>query len=242
LRKLRRIAGRLAPILVLAVAGLAAADPPASPTPPSNFARTLDVAGSRMDFHFDSAAAAPGATAVAGVGSVGATLPFDTQLTVRMPATFGEHAVMGDAQVAASYPLVDEGELLPKVSVLAQVALPTAPGSRVVLPGVKATAEKKLFFGDLHAETELRTDGRELARSYRTAVGARVRLRPKTSATLDLVTLRPSGHSLLPRDDHAQLGLCQELAPGTRVRLGVGAGVTGGQSSLRSSLGLDLRF
>jgi len=33
---------------------------------------------------------------------------------------------------------------------------------------VKASAEKKLQFGDLHAETELRTDGPTLARSVRT--------------------------------------------------------------------------
>jgi len=120
--------------------------------------------------------------------------------------------------------------------------LPTAPGSRGAHPGVKVAAQKKLFWGDVHAETELRTEGRELAPSYRTAVGTRLQLRPKTSASLDLVTVRPPAGSLLRRDDQAQFGLCQELAPGARVRLGAGAKVTGGQSSLLSSVALDLRF
>jgi hypothetical protein len=69
-----------------------------------------------------------------------------------------------------------------------------------------------------------------------------VKLLGKTNATLDLFSVRPSAHSLFPRDDQAQLGLCQELAPGTRVRVGVGGGVTGGQSSLRSTVELDVRF
>jgi len=238
LGKFGRIAGGLAPILLFAAASVAAADPP-------NANVAVDVAGSQMNFRFDAssaAPAAPGTTALAGVGSVGATLPGETQLTVRMPATFSDRPAIGDTQLAASYPLVAEGEIVPKVSLLAELALPTAPGSREVRPGVKATAEKKLFFGDVHAETELRTDGRPLARSYRTAVGARLQLRPSTSATLDLFTVRPSGRSALPREDQAQLGLCQDLAPGARVRVGVGAGVTGGQSSLRSTVGLDLRF
>lgn len=229
--------GRMVGVLVLAVARLAAADPSAA-----DLASTLDLAGSRMDLRFDPTAPAPGSTALSGVGSVGASLPLDTRLTLRMPATLGDRPVVGDTQVAASRALVQETALFPTVALSAGLALPTAPGSRGAHPGVKVAAQKKLFWGDVHAETELRTEGRELALSYRTAVGTRLQLRPKTSASLDLVTVRPSAGSLLRRDDQAQLGLCQELAPGARVRLGAGAKVTGGQSSLLSSVALDLRF
>jgi hypothetical protein len=222
---------------MLVVASVAAADAAAG-----DFERTVNLPGSAMDVRFHYGAPGPGATTLAGEGSLGTTLPGDGRLTVRLPASIGSNTVLGDTQVAAGYSLVRESDLLPKVSVLAELALPTAPGSRGAHPGMKATAEKKLAWGDLHAETELRTEGRQLARSYRTAVGARLHLRPTTTASFDLVTLRPSGRSLLPRDDQAQLGLCQELAPGTKLRLGVGAGVTGGQSSLRSTVGLDLRF
>ena len=229
--------GRMVGVLVLAVARLAAADPSAA-----DLASTLDLAGSRMDLRFDPTAPAPGSTALSGVGSVGASLPLDTRLTLRMPATLGDRPVVGDTQVAASRALVQETALFPTVALSAGLALPTAPGSRGAHPGVKVAAQKKLFWGDVHAETELRTEGRELALSYRTAVGTRLQLRPKTSASLDLVTVRPSAGSLLRRDDQAQFGLCQELAPGARVRLGAGAKVTGGQSSLLSSVALDLRF
>ena len=229
--------GRMVGVLVLAVARLAAADPSAA-----DLASTLDLAGSRMDLRFDPTAPAPGSTALSGVGSVGASLPLDTRLTLRMPATLGDRPVVGDTQLAASRALVQETALFPTVALSAGLALPTAPGSRGAHPGVKVAAQKKLFWGDVHAETELRTEGRELALSYRTAVGTRLQLRPKTSASLDLVTVRPSAGSLLRRDDQAQLGLCQELAPGARVRLGAGAKVTGGQSSLLSSVALDLRF
>ena len=229
--------GRMVGVLVLAVARLAAADPSAA-----DLASTLDLAGSRMDLRFDPTAPAPGSTALSGVGSVGASLPLDTRLTLRMPATLGDRPVVGDTQVAASRALVQETALFPTVALSAGLALPTAPGSRGAHPGVKVAAQKKLFWGDVHAETELRTEGRELAPSYRTAVGTRLQLRPKTSASLDLVTVRPSAGSLLRRDDQAQFGLCQELAPGARVRLGAGAKVTGGQSSLLSSVALDLRF
>jgi len=229
--------GRMVGVLVLAVARLAAADPSAA-----DLASTLDLAGSRMDLRFDPTAPAPGSTALSGVGSVGASLPLDTRLTLRMPATLGDRPVVGDTQVAASRALVQETALFPTVALSAGLALPTAPGSRGAHPGVKVAAQKKLFWGDVHAETELRTEGRELAPSYRTAVGTRLQLRPKTSASLDLVTVRPPAGSLLRRDDQAQFGLCQELAPGARVRLGAGAKVTGGQSSLLSSVALDLRF
>lgn len=214
----------------------------ASAASAGDFQSTVDLPGSAMDLKFHYAAPGAGATALAGEGSVGASLPLDGRLTVRLPARIGDHPVLGDTQVTAGYPLMGESELLPKVTVTAQLALPTAPGSRGAHPGMKITAEKKLGWGDLHAESELRTEGTRLARSYRTAVGARLHLSKATTASVDLVTLRPSGRSLLPRDDQAQIGLCQELTPATKLRLGVGAGVTGGQSSLRSTLGVDLRF
>jgi hypothetical protein len=218
---------------MLAVASVAAA---------GDFEGTVNLPGSAMDLKLHYAAPAAGATSLAGEGSVGASLPLDGRLTVRLPASIGDHAVFGDTQVSAGYPLVGESGLLPKVTVSAQLALPTAPGSRGARPGMKITAEKKLAWGDLHAESELRTEGIRLARSYRTTVGARLRLLKTTSASFDLITFRPSGRSLLPRSDQAQIGLCEELTPATKLRLGVGAGVTGGQSSLRSTLGVDLRF
>ena len=195
--------GRMVGVLVLAVARLAAADPSAA-----DLASTLDLAGSRMDLRFDPTAPAPGSTALSGVGSVGASLPLDTRLTLRMPATLGDRPVVGDTQVAASRALVQETALFPTVALSAGLALPTAPGSRGAHPGVKVAAQKKLFWGDVHAETELRTEGRELAPSYRTAVGTRLQLRPKTSASLDLVTVRPARGR---REGHRRPELVAEL-------------------------------
>ena len=226
---------------MLAVASAAAADPAGG-----DFERTLNLPGSAMDVRLRYGSTAPGGTSLAGEGSIGTNLPGDGRLTVTVPHSLGPHAALGDTQLTAGYPIVPETDLLPKVALVAELALPTAPGSpRVARPGVKAAAAKQIHWGvvhDLHAETELRTEGRELARSYRTAVGANLHLLKATTASVDLVTLRPSARSLLPRSDHAELGLCHELTPGTHLRLGLGAGVIAGQSSLRSTLGLDLRF
>ncbi|HTO07240.1 MAG TPA: hypothetical protein VMR86_09295 [Myxococcota bacterium] len=210
-----------------------------------NLGATFALPGSAMDVRIHYASAGSGASALAGEGSLGANLPLDGRLTVRVPVSVGSSAMLGDTQVAAGYALLHESNLLPRLAVTAELALPTAPGSHGARPGVKATAAKKLLWGpvrDFHVETELRTEGRGLARSYRTAVGTHLQILKSTTASIDLVTLRPSGRSLLPRDDQAQIGICQEVTKGTKLRLGLGAGVTGGQSSLRSTVGIDWRF
>jgi hypothetical protein len=232
--------GRVAALLLWISASAAAADPA-----DGSFGHTFELPGTPMDVRVHYNAAGPNSTTVAGEGSIGTNLPGDGRLIVRVPVSVGPNTVLGDTQLSAGYPVLRESELLPKIALTAELALPTAPGSRGARPGMKATATKQLDLGvvhDVHAETELRTDGRELARSYRTTVGTHLRLLKKTTASLDWISLRPSGRSPLQREDHAQVGLCQEVSPNAHLRLGLGAGVTGNQSSLRSTLGVDFRF
>jgi hypothetical protein len=207
--------------------------------------RTFDLAANPVEVRLHYGDPAPGATALVGEGSIGTKLPGEGQLTVRIPHVVGPVATLGNAQVAASYDLVQEGPVVPKISVVALADLPTARGARGVQPGLKASAAKKVASRVIHAihvETELRTNGPSLAPSYRTAIGTDFRLRAATTGSLDYVALRPAIGSGAAREDLAQLGFSQSLGPLTRLRLAFGGGVSSGAPSVRATLGLDLRF
>jgi hypothetical protein len=228
------------------VTALACISLPGARAGATDFEQTLDLAASPVELRVHSASAAPGSSApVAGEGSIGAKLPGDGQLTLRVPYLMGSRPVLGDSQLAAGYELLAERELLPKISVTAQLDLPTARGSSAAHPGMKATVAKKLRAGVIRAvyvESELHTNGRDLATSYRTAVGTSFQLPLATTGNFDFAMVRPPIGSGVPRDDTAQLGLSWALGAGSSLHLGVGAGLSTGVPSLRSNLGIDLHF
>ena len=234
-------------VAAMLMSGLALPVRMASAADVGTFGFTLPVAPMDVRVHYVNAS--PSSPVVVGEGSLGANLPFDGRLTIRVPHTLGEKAVLGETHLAASYDLIRDAELLPRVSVVGNLNLPTAPGTRGVHPGVKARAVKKLRLGvlrEVHVESELVTSTaghNELAAGYRTAVGTSLNLLPGTSANFDVVANRPAAASGLPGDTSAQIGLSQILSPAAHLRLGFGAGVTTtGTSSLRSTVGVDLRF
>src|SRR5262249_23309525 len=155
-------------------------------------------------------AAAWNATAVAGEGNVRTVLPFDGRLTLRLPYVVGSTAVLGNAQLAASYQLAKEHDFLPSLGLTARVDLPTAPGARQPLPGVRAVATKKLDFGlleNLHAESELWTDGERLTPCHRAAIGATLKLPQATRLAIDWVSVRGQVNDTPLRQDLAQLSV-----------------------------------
>jgi len=213
----------------------------------SDFQETFDLVANPVSvhMHYANTGLVPGSTAGVGEGSIGTKLPGDGQLTLRVPLCVGSRPLLGNTQVAAGYDVLTENAFLPKVSVTAQLDLPTAPGSSRARPGVRATVAKKLRAGPIegfYVESELRTDGRDLATSYRTAVGTTFRLPVALTGNLDFVVLRPPAGSGLARDNIAQFGLSTPLGASSTLRLGFGAGLSTPTPSLRSTLGIDLHF
>jgi hypothetical protein len=238
----------LQPICALATSVLLLAVPftavGSSELPANELGGSFDLAGERVDVQLHPGNASPGATAVAGEGSVRTVLPYDGRLTLRLPYVVGESAALGNAQVAASFDLAKERVALPSLGLTARVDLPTAPGARAPCPGVKAVATKKLELGVLeaiHAEGELWTDGPRLAPCHRTALGATLRLHKATHATLELVSVRAHAGATAVRQDSAQIGVSHRVG-GTGLHAGVAAIVAGNSTSLRASFGIEQRF
>ncbi|HTO54327.1 MAG TPA: hypothetical protein VMR50_13160 [Myxococcota bacterium] len=232
--------------VVAAIIGSAIALPATSSADPLNaVGRTIDLPVTPMDVRIQYGSSHPGSTDLVGEGSLGANLPGDGRLTIRVPHTLGERSIFGESHLAVGYDLLHEGDFMPKLAVTTQVALPTARGARGVQPGVKARATKKLHLGvirEVHAETELATQGRELARSYRATLGTSLKLEPETTASFDFVSTVPAPGAGA-RDNSAQLGLSHTLGKHSSLHLGFGAGVLStGQASLRSTVGIDLHF
>lgn len=202
---------------------------------------TFDLGPNPVEVRLHYGDPAPGAATVAGEGSVGAPLPGEGRLTVRVPVVVGEAPAVGITQVAASYDLEHGTELLPHVSLVALVDLPTAKGAVGTRPALKVTAAKSLgpgFFEAIRVESELSTDTVALLPSYRTAVGASFRLPAATRVSLDFVALRPAVATGAPSQNLAQLGLSHAVAKHASVRFGLGSD----SKSVRATFGLDYRF
>ena len=222
---------------------LAAAAGPADA--PSDFQRTIAVGGSSIDLRVRPTSASSASGVSAGEGSVGTALPGEGQLTFRLPWVAGQAPAIGTAQLAASYDLAKETELVPKIAVVARVDLPTAPGARGARPGVQATVAKRLDLGPIETirvESGLWTDGPSLSRSYRAAFGTTFRLLAATTASVDLVAVRPGAATGSPSTNLAQLGLSQKHDAFTNVRVGVAASLADGVSPLHATLGFEHRF
>jgi hypothetical protein len=209
------------------------------------YQRTINVGAKTVDVQLQYARPSPGVAAVAGEGSVSTALPGDGHLTLRLPHLLGERAVLGSAQLAASYDLVGERSLLPSLGVVAHVDLPTAPGTRAARPSVKAVAAKKVSLGILegiHLESELWTDGRDLVPGYRAAIGTTLRLSPATHGSVELVSLRPRMSAGFARESLAQLGLSHRLDADTGLHAGIAGRVAGDVNSINATVGFDRRF
>jgi hypothetical protein len=203
----------------------------------SGYERTIDLGLRPVDVQLRYGNTAPGATALAGEGSVSTALPGHGQLTLRLPHVVGQSVALGNAQFAASYDLLKERRFTPSLGVVADVDLPTAAGAREPLPRFKATVAKTLGSPVVEAirlEGELWSAGNGLTPGYRTLVGTTLRLLPSTSGSVELVSLR--------RESQAQLGLSHRLSPNAAVRAGVAARVAGETNSLRATIGFDRRF
>lgn len=210
-----------------------------------DYERTIEVGSRPIDVRLHYGAAAPGSSAIAGEGLLATPLPGTGRLTLRLPHTFGEVSTLGAPQLAASYDLAPRPDLLPRFGVAALVNVPEVAGTRTALPGVRASAQREIgtrFLQSFHVESELRTEGPTLAPSARTRVGARFRLPAALRGTLELVTVRPSSSAATPRENLAQLGLARAFGRDATLQLGVGGGRTGDAASLRTRLGVDLRF
>ena len=215
--------------LLLALAPCAASAADASN---GAFERTFDLGGHAFDLRLEH-----------GAGRVRTPLPYQGELSVSLPYTVGTRALVGNTQLAASYSFWREVEALPDLDLVARVDLPTAPGARTLLPGLRAVAAKQLGgpIERIHLESELWTSGPELALSYRTALGTAVRLDRSTRASLDLVATRPSPSTGL-RDEHfVQLSLSRLFAGSASAQLGLATGFAP-TPSFRISLGFDRSF
>lgn len=232
-------AAAVALLLVLAPGVGSAAD-----ATPGAFERTFDFGGRAFDLRVDH-----------GAGRVRTPLPYHGELSLSLPYTVGSslgssvpsHALVGDTQLAATYPLWREGDLLPDLNVVARVDLPTAVGpaaaAHTPLPGVRAIAVKHLAgpIERIRLESELWTSGPSLAVSYRTALGTALRLGPTTEASLDFVAIRPGPSTGLPDQRLVQLSLSEIFAKNARAHLGL-ATAFAPTPSLRLSFGLDHGF
>ncbi len=205
------------------------------------YERTFELGPSPVEVRLNYGDPTPGAVALAGEGSVRSALPGEGRLTVRVPYVVGEVATLGNTQVAASYDLEHDTELLPRVSLAAEVDLPTAKKAVGARPGLKVTATKSLgsgLFEAIHAESDLSTDTVEVSPSYRAAVGASFRLPAATRASLDFVALRPGAATGAPSENLVQLGMSHTFANRTNLRVGLGSDCR----TLRASFGIDRRF
>lgn len=200
------------------------------------YQRTIDLGAKTVEVQLQYAP---------GEGSVSTALPGDGQLTLRLPHLQGEGVALGNTQLAASYDLLGERQLLPSLGLVAHVDLPTATGTRDVRPSVKAFAEKRLDLGILEAfqlESEVWTDGHDLVPGYRTAFGTTLRLSPATRGSVQLIALRPGVAAGFARENLAQLGLSHRLDADTGLHAGVAARVAGDANSLSATIGFDRRF
>ena len=231
-------------VLLCAALDAAAAGPTLDPGE-DGYHRTLTVGAKTLDVQLQYAQTVPGGTAVAGEGSVSTALPGEGRLTLRLPHLLGEGVALGNAQLAASYDLLAERQLLPSLGVVAHVDLPTAPGTRDPRPAVKAIAAKKLGLGVLegvHLESELWTDGRDLVPGYRAALGTTLRLSPATRGSLELISLRPRIAAGFARESQAQIGLSHRLDALTGLRAGVSGRAAVDGNSISATIGFDRHF
>jgi hypothetical protein len=201
------------------------------------YERTIEVGSTPVEVRLRYGDAAPGSTALAGEGSLATELPGSGRLTLRVPHTVGQVAALGEAQLGASYDLGPRDGLLPEVAVVA-LAHPALPGMRVSI----AKQLRSRFLRSIHAETELRSEGPDLARSSRTSIGASFRLPAATTGMLQLVSYRPASGAAAARWDLAELALSHALGPDANLRLGLGGALSEGSASLRTQIGVELRF
>jgi hypothetical protein len=216
-----------------------------APGAASGFQRTVDLGSRPVEVRLQYPEAAPGATALAGEGSLGTPIPGNGQLLLRVPHVVGRGGTLGDAQLAAAYELAPARARLPKLAMEALVELPTAPGARAARPGVRASAAAWLdnrFLRSLQLASELRTVGPELAPTTRASLGASFRVLAETRGTLELVTVRPPRGSPASREALAQLSLSHALGPDASLRLGLAGQLHGDAALLRGQVGFDLRF
>ena len=203
----------------------------------SGYQRTIDLGLRPVDVQLRYGNTTPGATALAGEGSVSTALPGQGQLSLRLPYVVGQSVALGSAQFAASYDLLRERRFSPSVGVVADVDLPTAAGAREPSPRFKATVAKNLGSPVVEAvrlQGELWGAGNGLTPAYRTSVGTTLRLLPSTNGSVELVSLR--------RESQAQLGLSHRLGPNAGLHAGVAARLAGDVGSLRATIGFDRRF
>jgi hypothetical protein len=215
----------------------------AAPAP--GFHETLEVGTTSVEVQVHTWSAPAGASSVAGDGSIRASLPGEGHLSLQLPYVVGRDSTVGNVQLAASYDLAKESRLVPSIAVVAHVDLPTAPGTRAAHPGVKATAAKRLGSGviqTIRAESELWTEGPDLALSYRALIATTFRLRAATTGSLEFISLHPAGGPVLQDEFLAQLGLSQKLDPATTLHLGAAAGLVDPASPFRVTLGIEHRF
>ena len=231
-------------VLLLAPIRAAGADS-SSDVAENGYQRTIEVGAKTVEMQLHYGNAAPGTLAVAGEGTVRTEIPGEGQLTLRVPHLVGQGVALGDAQVAARYDLVAEGQLLPSLDLVANIDLPTAPRTREVRPCLKATSAKSVGVGFIEAvrfESELWTDGRRSTPGYRAAIGTTLRFSPATVGNLELVSLRSRIAPGFARESLAQLGLSHRLNADAGLHAGVAARVAGESNSISATIGFDRRF
>ena len=244
MRELALVAGSLA--LGFAPAAWAA-DVANDAASPSVYEQAVEAGLSAVHVRLNYNPPATGSSALAGEGSIDATLPGEGHLTLRIPYVVGQDSGVGTAELDAAYVVTHGTHGLPNLAVAALVDLPTVPGTRGARPGVKAKAEKQLDSGglaSLHVETELRTEGPDLNPSYRAAIGTSLRLGEATSGSLDFIQ-QPwlSLEARSPREmPLAQLGLRHRLDASTGLLIGLSRGLESDPGSFRATLRIDRHF
>jgi hypothetical protein len=157
----------------------------------------------------------------------------------------------GAAELAAHYDVAAETERLPGLDLTAIVGLPAAIATRGAEPGLRATARKQLGAGTpveaLTLESEVHSPSlADDAGRWRTAVGASLRLGPKTRGTLDLAREQPlvsaTRTPVVAAATRAQVGVEHRIAPRTDVVLGAALGRGRDLRSLSGTLGLVRSF
>jgi hypothetical protein len=239
LREFKAMAVLLALLSVPTIA-IAASDVAAG-----GYQRIIDLGTRPVEVQVRYGNAAPGSSALVGEGSVTTALPGAGRLTFRVPHVVGQVAALGNAQVAASYALVEERRFLPSLGVVAHLDLPTAAGSHEAKSHWKASVAKTVGWGvieGIRLEGELWTEGSSPEAGYRTLVATTLRLLPSTRCSAELVSLHPGVAAGVASESFAQLGLSHRLSAQTDLRAGVAARVAGETNSLSATIGFDRRF
>ena len=176
--------------------------------------------------------------------------PRNTQLSVAIPAIFGEVEPdgLGDVEVEALYNLNAETLTLPAFTFGGVLHTPTGEDSHGVDPGVKLLMTKTLpgtdWFQQIHANLTwwFNDDVQpgERGGGYKAVVGYSARVGPRATLILDLV--REETEFDHEEFNLAEAGLRFQVNPRAVLSTGVGAGFGDESPDVRVTLGLQLTF